>query len=564
MRLRSPISALFVVFYILVFNNNIVAQNFIIKNYDIELKLLKNGDFNIRERIDVDFLRKSRGIQKFIPSRVKHKGTTKKISLNQIEVADENYALYDEKGFKVIRIGDNDKYIKGFKSYDFSYKVSNAMLYEENHDELFYNVVSEWDVAIEKVSYKIILHDTLTIPFNNFKVFTGQDNEDSRDATIEKQENIFFGKSLIPLKPHDNISVAIKLPKEFIDSPPPSLPKIPIYKKDKLWAIPLAFITAFIAFFMKSRRGDGDKDVSDRYFPPDGFSPAEVGTYYDGIVHTEDIVSLIPYWAQQGFVSITNNNLEGKENDIYFRKIKNLPHGSPEYQKIVFDGLFEEGSMVMLTELKNEIYRSHYKAEKEIKENLKRRELYDQEYCNIFKTGKLIFLFFILFGLSVLIFILTPYVLTGVFTLFFGLISFIFHFVPAKKSKKGIAIRNHLIGLRNFLKNIDAQKTEELLLDHPNYFEEIFPYAVAFGLEKSWIQKIDTLNLDAPRWYTYEDINVSQNVQRASMTSFGNEFSIPTIKSVFTSAPTSPGGSPGGGFSGGRAGGGFGGGGSSW
>lgn len=450
------------------FNTSLNGQNFIIKNYDVELRLTQSGDFDIHEKMDVEFLKKSRGIQRHVPKKIKHNGKVKKLALSSVNVNGDNFTIKDQSGNRIIRIGDKNTFIKGPKSYDFSYRLSNGLLFEENHVEFLYNVITEWDVPIEKVTYKVILHDTLSLAFNDFKVITGRNDEDKRYASIEKDGQVLFGESLKPLEPNENITVAIKLPIGFLDTPAIPVQSNPVYMQDKLWAIPLAALGAFIAFFMRSRKDENDNDVSDRYFPPIGFSPAEVGTYYDGIVHTEDIVSLIPYWAQQGYISITNNNMEGKENDIYFRKIKDLSKSAPEYQKIVFSGLFEEGTMVMLSELKNEIYRSHYKAEKEIKENLKRKELYDQEYYENFKTGKLIFLFFILFAVAVMIFILTPYVITGLVTIFAGLVSFIFHFVPAKKSSKGIAIKNHLIGLRNFLKDIDADKTEELLLDHPN------------------------------------------------------------------------------------------------
>lgn len=553
--------AIFIFLTLSSIDNSLIAQDFIINNYDIELKLTPKGDFDVHEKMDVVFLKESRGIQKTVPKKISHNGFYKSIALENVNVIGDKFKVFDNSGERTIRIGDKDKLLIGPKSYDYSYRIPNAVLFEDTHSELFYNLVSGWDVPIEKLTYKVTLHDTLTMAFNDYKIITGKLDEGKRDASIVKNGKVFSGESLKPLSANENITVAIKLPLGFVDTPAVSERIVPVYKKDKLWAIPLAALGAFIAFFMRSRKDENDNMISDKYFPPVGFSPAEVGTYYDGIVHTEDIVSLLPYWAQQGYISITNNNLEGKENDIYFRKIKNLNHGSPEYQKIIFNGLFEEGPIVMLSELRNEIYRSHYKAEKEIKDNLKRRDLYDQEYYEKFKTGKLIMLFFALFAAAVLIFILTPYVITGLVTILAGLVSFIFHFVPAKKSQKGILIKNHLIGLRNFLKNIDAEKTEELLLDHPNYFEDLFPYAVAFGLEKSWLKKINSLDLDAPSWYSYEG---NSGVATASMASFGKDFSVPTIKSVFTSAPTSPGGSPGGGFSGGGAGRGIGGSGSSW
>ena len=538
------------------------SQDFTIKNYDVELAIGKEGYFDIHEKIEVEFHKKRRGIQRFIPKKIKHNSKTIRINLDNVVVRGDKFSLRSNGSNRIIRIGDKDKYIEGFKQYDFSYRIHNAMLFEENHTEFLYNIISNWDVPIEKVSYRITLPSPLEIPFNDFKVITGEDGADERNATIEKEGKLFFGKSLRSLRPDENITVAIKLPLDYILRPTPPPPTVPIYKLDKLWALPLAFLAWFISFFFKSKKEDNDGVVNEHFFPPEGFSPAEVGTYYDGKVHTEDIISLLPYWAERGYISITNNNMVGENNDLYFRKIKALESDSPKYQHTIFNGLFKESNMVMLSELKNEIYKYSHKASREIKSSLEAKDLYDEKHHNLFKSGKLIALFFILLIIGVLLLVFTPYKLTGITTLISGIICFGFHFASPKKSAKGIAIKNHLLGLRQVLENLDAFRTQELIKENPNYFEKLFPFAVAFGLDKSWMDKVKDADLQAPSWYGYEGVNVVTGA--TSLNTFNSEFSVPEIKSVFTSMPVSSGSSSSGGFSGGSAGGGFGGGGSSW
>lgn len=94
---------------------------------------------------------------------------------------------------------------------------------------------------------------------------------------------------------------------------------------------------------------------------------------------------------------------------------------------------------------------------------------------------------------------------------------------------------------------------------YPEYFERLFPYAVAFGLEKSWMDRMETYDIDPPYWYGYHENSNSRPV----MGDFSQSFDVQEIKSVFTSYPQSTSSSSGG-FSGGSAGGGYGGGGSSW
>jgi len=94
----------------------------------------------------------------------------------------------------------------------------------------------------------------------------------------------------------------------------------------------------------------------------------------------------------------------------------------------------------------------------------------------------------------------------------------------------------------------------------------MYPYAIAFGIDKTWLQNMKSHDLAAPYWYTYDNSHSSSS--RPTYNDFSKDFDVPEIKSVFTSYPASASGSSGsggssGGFSGG-AGGGFGGGGGSW
>ena len=142
---------------------------------------------------------------------------------------------------------------------------------------------------------------------------------------------------------------------------------------------------------------------------------------------------------------------------------------------------------------------------------------------------------------------------------------FIMAFFEPKRSFKGIKIKHELEGLKQFLRDDKANRTADLLKRDEYYFETIYPYAIALGLDKSWMNRIETFEMDyAPYWYVYHD--PMMHSRRPNMSDFNKDFSIPEIKSVFTSvqASNTSGGSGGGGFSGGSAGGGFGGGGGSW
>ncbi|MGI6007562.1 MAG: DUF2207 family protein, partial [Ruminococcus sp.] len=89
-----------------------------------------------------------------------------------------------------------------------------------------------------------------------------------------------------------------------------------------------------------------------QYMPPDDLDSAAVGYVLDENVSSQDMVSLIVYWADKGFLKI----LEDKGGRITFEKTGELPEDAPEYEKKMFNGIFGKtariGSQKELSSLK--------------------------------------------------------------------------------------------------------------------------------------------------------------------------------------------------------------------
>ena len=123
-------------------------------------------------------------------------------------------------------------------------------------------------------------------------------------------------------------------------------------------------------------------------------------------------------------------------------------------------------------------------------------------------------------------------------------------------------LKKHLKGLHRFLTQGDTQITAREVKKNPQYFEQLYPYAIALGIDKTWVERMKESDIPTPRWYGYE--NEEHNRANFNLKNFSQEFDIPEIKSAFTSVPPrSTGGSRGSGSRSG-AGGGFGGGGGAW
>ena len=128
-----------------------------------------------------------------------------------------------------------------------------------------------------------------------------------------------------------------------------------------------------------------------------------------------------------------------------------------------------------------------------------------------------------------------------------------------KRTKYGNEMLGKIKGFKKFLETAEKQKLETMVMENPTYFYDILPFTYVLGVSDKWIEKFETISLQAPTWYDgYSSFNT------ASFGSFINS-TMTSASSAMSSSPSSSssggGGSSGGGSSGGGSGGG---GGGSW
>lgn len=126
-----------------------------------------------------------------------------------------------------------------------------------------------------------------------------------------------------------------------------------------------------------------------------------------------------------------------------------------------------------------------------------------------------------------------------------------------KRTKYGNEMLGKLKGFKIFLETVEKEKLESMVLENPNYFYDILPFTYVLGISDKWIEKFESISLQAPSWYdSSNDFDVS------NFGTFVNS-TMSSAKSVMSSSPSSgsSGSSSGGGSSGGGSGGG---GGGSW
>lgn len=551
--------------------SGLASQGYTIEKYDIEIVISQDGYFDIQEEITVNFQEKRRGIFRKIPKNYKINGKTQGIVLSKVKVDNYNYKRLSEGNNNIIRIGSPKKYLTGKQIYKINYRIANAYLFATDHIAFQYNLISDWDTPIKELNYEIRLPDNLNLNNEDALIMTGAQGERNKHVSLNLDQQKISGRSLTSIPAKHKATIALRFPLGYVEEPVSPF-SIKAAKREKGWLIPAILSLLTLGFYKSKSRKPDLGNIEDQYYPPADFSPPLVGAYYDHKVQTEDIISLLPYWANLGFVKI----LKGKEV-LYFKKLKELPEDYPYYQVELFNQIFETDALVMLEDLNTKLGSQVKRMKGELHNQIVNRELFDEYNYKLFHKGA-----FLALGL---VLIIAAIFSAGYFKNFFlvlslglfGLIALIIHGSRPKLSEKGVELKRQLLGLKQFLEKGDPAKVSQLVAEQPDYFQQMYPFAIAFGIDKTWTTTMDQMSIPPPSWYdNYDersgygfDRDASSVLARPSMGDFRKDFDIPEISSVFTSVPAPPAGSNsggrGGGFSGGGgAGGGFGGGGGAW
>ncbi|MDZ4709329.1 MAG: DUF2207 domain-containing protein [Saprospiraceae bacterium] len=547
------------------------AQGFEIRSFDVKIKIDKDGFIDVEEHIRVEFTEKKRGIIRNIPFKYSYQGKSYKTKIDRVIVESWDFKVSDQNNQKSIRIGHPEKYLEGNQDYLINYRVKGPFIHAGDYDEFYWNITgNEWTASIEQVKFDIELPDDTPLAYQDLKVFTGRTGSKQDSAYIEQSGRHISGTSIAGFNPGEGLTVALRLPSGYIN--PENAFDLQITSMQKtvrelktqwpLALVPAILFSLLVGFWNKLRGISYPKVIEPQPYPPQDLNPAEVGAFYDQVVHDRDVISLLPYWAADGFIRMEYNP---QNKDTYLIKLKDLDQDRPAYEYVLFQDLFNHRYTVSLSNLRYQFSGTHQKVKSMIRNEIIGMQLYDEKYRYWFNSWRIWIILVGLIPMAVFSFIL-GYWLAGVLFLI-GLIVMI---VLANQSKvlseKGKFFHHQLKGFYAFLNNERGEQYKNIMESDPLYFDKVYPYAVALKLDKSFVKQVKPYQQFAPVWYGYYGMMAMG--QRSTMEDFDQDFQPKEITSAFsvTHDPATASSGGGGGFSGGgSSGGGFGGGGgSSW
>jgi uncharacterized membrane protein YgcG len=552
------------------------ASGEMIRLFTTEIYLETEDAFTVVEKITYDFGEQQRhGIFREIPVRYgRGRGADYRISLDVESVTDESgidqpYQTSTSGRNLRIRIGDPNRKVTGTKGYVIRYRVERGILYFEDHDELYWNATgTDWPVAIDRAEAEVFLPEGAPLELLAFKCFTGPMGAVGSDCVERASNGIVSFATDRPLRGREGLTVAVWLPKGVLIEPT-ALEKLLSRISDYLspWTLlPLGtFLVLLYLWRSRGRDPRGRDAIPVVYQAPDGMTPAELGTVVDEKVDMEDITSSILDLAVRGYLEIEELDatkfLFFSDRDYALVKKRELDASLRPHERLLLSHLFGSGSRVTISALKEKFYEHLPEIRTSLYKQLSGPRGYFPVSPDRVRKGYAI-AGAVLLGLGVLLFAFFSRTIPGVALFASGAITLLFSRVMPRRTRRGRKAYEKILGFKEFVERVDADRLERMGGGSVGQFEEVLPYAIVLGVADAWADAFAGIYTEPPSWY-HSPRYTHGFAPRLFVGDLGR--SLGTMGQTMRSSPQSSGSGSSGFSGGGSSGGGFGGGGGgSW
>jgi uncharacterized membrane protein len=546
------------------------ARSLAIESFDADIVVNLDGSIQVTETIRPHFTGSWNGIYRTIPVEYRTpQGLNYTLLLAVQAITDEagsplRYEQSRERHYLKLKI-----WVPGAtnatRTIAIRYRVRNGLKFLDEHDELYWNVTGdEWRAPIHSASAHIELPAGVTglraTAFTGVYGSRGQETSTDvgeRDVTIRTTRRLNF---------REGLTVAVAWDPGFVRRPGP-LARLALFLRGNwMFGIPLVvFVVMFWLWFTRGR-DPRRRPIASRYAPPEGLTPAELGTLVDNSPDMRDVTATLVDLAVRGYLLIEEKEARkflglvlNKEYVFKMRKPESSWGELQPHERTLLDELFTGGARDSVTseELENSFYSSLSRIRDDIFSCLLDRRYYASRPDKIKKiyggAGILIGIFIAVvcslianaLGQS-----LVPAIGGGIVSS--AIIIGFGWFMPARTVRGTLALEG-VLGFEEFLGRVEADRLQRMVKT-PEMFEKYLPHAMALGVEKNWARAFERIYRQSPDWYHGTRPHVFHT---RSFVSDLRQMTTRTAGSM-ASSPRSSGGSGfgGGGFSGGGMGGG--------
>ncbi len=555
------------------------AQDFTINDFDVFITVDRDSSFTVKESLTVEFHRQRHGIYRDIPYIYTDSiGKTLRTPTDILSVTDGGgtdvpYRVIRQGNVIRVRIGNPDRYVSGIQKYEIFYKVENAILFLDGHDELYWNVTGdEWKAAIKKARCTISLAGAKTNETLS-SCYTGrQGSRESACSAVSGGNFIEFTSQRI-LQAGEGLTVAYGWDKGIV-LPPSSWIKL-FWRlnlgQNWVFILPVLSFFAMLKLWMTVGRDPRVREsVTVMYGPPEHsgvqLNPAEVGAMVDEKLDPRDITATIVGLAVKGFIVIEETKQEGlifDSSDYYLKKVKEPSSDLSSLEQQLMKDILGSRPGKMISELKNSFYKNIPSMKNLLYNELIRKKYFTANPEKV-RTTYIVIGAALGFATAAVLTITLGDAISSIRTIPAGILTGLSvvgfaRFMPAK-TRQGASVYMHVLGFQEFMRRADKDRLERM--KDLNLFSKYFPYALALDVADNWAEAFEGIYQEPPQWYFSP-----AGMRSFNPAGFNRSFhsAVSDMSSAIYSAPRGSGAGGGGSFGGGSSGGGFGGGGGgSW
>lgn len=322
-------------------------EYFEISEYNVYLNVNENNSMDVVETITANFSTPRHGIYRDI----EYRGTFERdvegeilsskywAKIKHVDVENRPFDVSTEGPYKRVKIGDPDRYVEGQQVYTISYTIDFGDDGIGAFDDVYFNLIgTNWDTIIHHATMQIQLpkaFDESQLGFTSGAF----GSISSEDITYTVDGNTILAETTSQLSPYEGVTMRLILPEGYFVNE-----RVPINWKP--WVYGLCGIMIIGAWLLWLKYGkDNPIFPTVEFNPPNDLPPAEVGYIVDGIVETRDVISMLLYWADKGYIELKE---EGKRKFLMIKKCE-LPKTAQYYERIMFSEMFACGQKMTLS-----------------------------------------------------------------------------------------------------------------------------------------------------------------------------------------------------------------------
>jgi hypothetical protein len=479
----------------------VLAEDWDIVDYNVDITVQRDGVMKVVETIDVDFSREAHhGIYRLIPIKYQDRyGAAFKYRLALDKVTDLGGVPYQvhlsRQGHYVkIRIGDPERLVQQRMVYVIAYTLDRGIRFFDNADELYWNPIgTEWAVPIHAARCLVHLPQSVPLDFLEYNCWTGPFGSRTSNAAMDAGDGQHLRfEAGQPLRLQEGMTIFVSWPKGIVKKPE-YVQRLAWFMSDNgMWFIPILLLLGMtVQWNRRGRDPSTGRSVTTTYDPPDNLTPGEIGTLIDERAGVREITSTIVDLAVRGYIRIEvikEKALIFTKTDYRLVKLKEPDKDLSDYESYLMARIFGGEESRLISSLKNVFYTYIPKLNQS-------PAAVRSEYLGI---GAVVVAVGV--GLAVLLSaVLGGTIMWGAAIGVCGLVVLAFSNAMPRRTAKGARAFMGIKGFEDYLST--AEKETIQFQERQGCFDKYLPYAMVLNVADQWARAFEGIASTPPNWY---------------------------------------------------------------